>query len=67
MIRMYLRRRTAKRSYEDKGEILNKYNRGQKTMAQWLCSVCGYVVVGLEALDVCSVCNHPQACFEVRK
>lgn len=36
-------------------------------MAQWLCSVCGYVVVGLEALDVCSVCNQPQACFEVRK
>ena len=27
----------------------------------------GHVVVGLEAPEVCPVCNHPQAFFEVRQ
>ena len=31
------------------------------------CRNCGHVVVGLEAPEVCPVCNHPQAFFEVRK
>ncbi|MDD6194038.1 MAG: ferritin family protein [Lachnospiraceae bacterium] len=33
----------------------------------WECRKCGHVVVGLEAPEVCPVCNHPQAYFEVRK
>lgn len=33
----------------------------------WECRNCGHVVVGLEAPDLCPVCNHPQAYFEVRK
>ncbi len=33
----------------------------------WECRNCGHVVVGLEAPEVCPVCNHPQAFFEVRK
>ncbi len=33
----------------------------------WECRNCGHVVVGLEAPEVCPVCNHPQAYFEVRK
>ena len=33
----------------------------------WQCSNCGHVVVGLEAPQVCPVCKHPQAYFEVRK
>ncbi len=33
----------------------------------WECRNCGHVVVGLEAPEVCPVCKHPQAFFEVRK
>ncbi len=33
----------------------------------WECRNCGHVCVGLEAPEVCPVCNHPQAYFEVRK
>ncbi len=33
----------------------------------WECRNCGHVVVGLEAPEVCPVCNHAQAFFEVRK
>lgn len=32
----------------------------------WECRNCGHVVVGTSAPDVCPVCNHPQAYFEVR-
>lgn len=32
----------------------------------WQCSNCGYQVVGKEAPDVCPVCNHPQAYFQVK-
>lgn len=33
----------------------------------WECRNCGHVVVGFEAPEVCPVCFHPQAYFEVRK
>ena len=33
----------------------------------WECRNCGHVVVGLSAPEVCPVCQHPQAYFEVRK
>ncbi len=33
----------------------------------WECRNCGHVVVGLSAPEVCPVCAHPQAYFEVRK
>ena len=36
-------------------------------VVMWECRNCGHVVVGLEAPEVCPVCNHPQAYFEVRK
>ena len=31
----------------------------------WECRNCGHIVVGIAAPDVCPVCNHPQAYFEV--
>lgn len=31
----------------------------------WECRNCGHIVVGTEAPDVCPVCNHPQAFFEL--
>ena len=33
----------------------------------WECRNCGHIVVGTKAPDVCPVCNHPQAFFEVKK
>ncbi|MDO4648056.1 MAG: rubrerythrin family protein [Eubacteriales bacterium] len=33
----------------------------------WECRNCGHIVVGLAAPEVCPVCNHPQAYFEIRK
>ena len=31
----------------------------------WECRNCGHIVVGTKAPEVCPVCNHPQAFFEV--
>ena len=33
----------------------------------WECRNCGHIVVGTKAPEVCPVCKHPQAYFEVRK
>ena len=33
----------------------------------WECRNCGHIVVGVKAPDVCPVCKHAQAYFEVRK
>lgn len=32
----------------------------------WKCRECGYVYTGEEAPEVCPVCSHPQAFFELR-
>ena len=34
--------------------------------AVWQCSNCGHIVVGKRAPDVCPICAHPQAYFQVR-
>ena len=31
----------------------------------WECRNCGHIVVGIQAPEVCPVCNHPQAYFEI--
>lgn len=46
-------------------ETMEVFKKSGVTM--WECRNCGHVVVGLEAPEVCPVCNHPQAYFEVRK
>ena len=33
----------------------------------WECRNCGHIVVGAEAPDVCPVCNHPRAFFEIKE
>ncbi|MBQ6450213.1 rubrerythrin family protein [bacterium] len=43
-----------------KGEV---FKRGDIKI--WECRNCGHIVVGLEAPEVCPVCNHPQAFFEI--
>lgn len=32
----------------------------------WICTNCGHIHVGKEAPEVCPVCAHPQAYFELR-
>ncbi|MGI5901588.1 MAG: rubrerythrin [Desulfitobacteriia bacterium] len=34
---------------------------------KWECRNCGHLVVGKKAPEICPVCAHPQAFFEVRK
>ena len=36
-------------------------------MKMWECRNCGHLVMGTEAPEVCPVCAHPQAYFEVRR
>jgi len=31
----------------------------------WQCSNCGHIVVGKKALEVCPVCKHPRAYFQI--
>jgi rubrerythrin len=33
----------------------------------WECRNCGHIVVGEKAPEVCPVCNHPQAYFEIHE
>ena len=33
----------------------------------WECRNCGHIVVGTKAPEICPVCNHPQAYFEVHE
>ncbi|MGN0325680.1 MAG: rubrerythrin [Lachnospiraceae bacterium] len=46
-------------------EAMEVFKKSGVTM--WECRNCGHVVVGLEAPEVCPICNHPQSYFEVRK
>ena len=39
----------------------------KSTVKVWECRNCGHIVVGEKAPEVCPVCAHPQAYFEVKK
>lgn len=32
----------------------------------WKCRNCGHICIGKEAPNICPVCNHPQAFFEIK-
>ena len=32
----------------------------------WQCANCGHIVIGKKAPEVCPVCAHPQAYFEIK-
>ena len=36
-------------------------------IVMWECRNCGHLVTGTAAPEICPVCNHPQAFFEVHK
>ncbi len=46
-------------------EMQAVFAKSEETM--WECRNCGHLVMGKKAPEVCPVCKHPQAYFEVRK
>ena len=46
-------------------EMQKVFEKAEETM--WECRNCGHLVIGKKAPEVCPVCAHPQAFFEVRK
>ena len=46
-------------------EMQKVFEKSEMTM--WECRNCGHLVMGQKAPELCPVCAHPQAFFEVRK
>ena len=46
-------------------EMKAVFEKAEETM--WECRNCGHLVIGKKAPEVCPVCAHPKAYFEVRK
>ncbi len=46
-------------------EMQKVFEKAEETM--WECRNCGHLVMGKKAPELCPVCKHPQAYFEVRK
>ncbi|MGI6070033.1 MAG: rubrerythrin [Blautia sp.] len=46
-------------------EMQQVFEKGEETM--WECRICGHLVIGKKAPDVCPVCKFSQSYFEVRK
>ena len=46
-------------------EMQNVFEKSEEVI--WECRNCGHLVIGKKAPQVCPVCAHPQAYFEVRK
>ncbi len=46
-------------------EMKSVFEKAEEFM--WECRNCGHLVIGKKAPEVCPVCKHPQAYFELRK
>ena len=46
-------------------EMQQVFEKSEEVM--WECRICGHLVVGKKAPDVCPVCSYSQSYFEVRK
>ena len=46
-------------------EMQKVFEKAEETM--WECRNCGHLVIGKKAPEICPVCAHPKAYFEVRK
>ena len=46
-------------------EMQQVFEKAEETM--WECRNCGHLVVSVKAPELCPVCAHPQAYFEVRQ
>ncbi|MGI6677600.1 MAG: rubrerythrin [Dehalobacterium sp.] len=45
-------------------EMQQVFEKGEETM--WECRICGHLIMGKKAPEVCPVCNYAQSYFEVR-
>lgn len=45
----------------EEGEVFKKVGKNR-----WMCLKCGYVFEGEKAPDICPLCGHPQAYFEIK-
>lgn len=59
------------KSHEERYKKLLKNIEDKKVFsgdgeAIWVCRNCGHIVIGKEAPEVCPVCAHPQAYFEIK-
>lgn len=41
------------------------FKRGEETM--WICRNCGNIVLGESSPEICPVCSHPQAFYQINK
>lgn len=60
------------KAHEERYRILFKNVEAEKVFEKcdvqvWECRVCGHIVVGTKAPDICPVCKHAQSFFEIRK
>lgn len=46
-------------------EMQKVFEKSEETM--WECRNCGHIVIGKKAPEICPVCAHPRAYFEVKK
>ena len=46
-------------------EMHKVFEKGEQSM--WECRICGHLVMGTKAPDVCPICNNAKSYFEVRK
>lgn len=60
------------RSHEERYRALLKnvemqqvFEKGEETM--WECRICGHLVMGKKAPEICPVCKYAQSYFEIRK
>ena len=59
------------KSHEERYRKLLKNVEDKKVFSKdgdaiWVCRNCGHIVIGKQAPEVCPVCAHPQAYFEVK-
>lgn len=59
------------KSHEERYRKLLKNVREKKVFSKdgdsiWVCRNCGHIVVGKSAPEICPVCSHPQAYFEIK-
>ena len=59
------------KTHEERYRKLLSNVRGKKVFSKdgdaiWVCRNCGHVVIGKEAPEICPVCAHPRAYFEVK-
>jgi len=48
------------------GNVKNKIVFSRDGDCVWVCRNCGHIVIGREAPEICPVCAHPQAYFEIK-